>query len=129
MKISSPPTPGIIITGVPSKLHIKSDIIIERILITLDATCFVNDILDIRQQVIGKNKSNTENTPTESKSSYIIKFKSEYIARHIIMLKRRKGLLKVSQVFDCTSSGNIYVNEFLTTEMHSLYFKGSSKTT
>ncbi|KAK0073341.1 hypothetical protein PV325_009858 [Microctonus aethiopoides] len=98
LKISSQPTPEIIISGVPSNLNIETDTIIESILTAIDATRFVNDVIDIRQ-VTGKNKSNTENTTLQSKSSYIIKFKSEHVARHIIMLKRRKGLLKMHTLY------------------------------
>ncbi|KAK0170552.1 hypothetical protein PV328_008389 [Microctonus aethiopoides] len=56
----------------------------------------INDVLDIRQINI-KNQNISESGSVQQKSSYIIKFKSEHVARHIIALKRRKGILTVRQ--------------------------------
>lgn len=119
VNMSSCLLPEILIPGISNQLCIEPDMVVERTLPALNAPQLVNDVLDVRQ-VHAKKKIHTETGSVQLKSSYIIKFKSGHIARHIITPKRREGLLTLSQVFDCSLSGNIYINGFLNPSMHSL---------
>ncbi|KAK0071137.1 hypothetical protein PV326_001633, partial [Microctonus aethiopoides] len=98
--VTTPSSPQIIISGVPNQLNLEPHDMFERTLAELDAPQLVNDVLDIRQVVKNKN-NNSQSMSSNTKSSYIVKFKSEHVVQHIIMLKRRKGSLTIDQVFNC----------------------------
>ncbi|KAK0073919.1 hypothetical protein PV325_009020 [Microctonus aethiopoides] len=87
------------------------------------AETLTTDVLDIRI-VNGKNNANQNDVNNHrTKLSYIVKFKSVYVSRHVIDLKKRKGDLTASEVFDCPLTSKIYINEFLSPRMHSLHCK------
>ncbi|KAK0073230.1 hypothetical protein PV326_013621 [Microctonus aethiopoides] len=90
---------------------------------TLNAETLTSDVLDIRL-VNAKNKTVQNDVDNRRiKLSYIVKFKSVYASRHEIDLKKRKKELTANQVFNCLLASKIYVNEFLSPRMHSLYNK------
>ncbi|KAK0157017.1 hypothetical protein PV327_011457, partial [Microctonus hyperodae] len=95
------------------------------VLASIDAPQLASDVLDVHC-VSSKNNQRSTGVSTsspKSRSSLIVKFKSNLIAKHIINKKRRKGLLKIKDVFNIDTQGNVYVNEFLTSSTHSLYRK------
>ncbi|KAK0071631.1 hypothetical protein PV325_012602 [Microctonus aethiopoides] len=121
--VNSSSSPEIIISGIPAMLNLEPCEITEKVLAALDSPQMNIYVLDTRK-IENKIKSGPNSTGDQNvKSSYIVKFASEHIARHVINLKRRKGLLAVQNVFKCNISGNIYVNEFLTASTHTLYRK------
>ncbi|KAK0074177.1 hypothetical protein PV326_012670, partial [Microctonus aethiopoides] len=104
-------------------LGLDSKVVVENTLNALDAGHLVLDVLDIRP-INSKNKTILEDADRrKTKLSYIVQFKSYYVARYVIRLKKRKGLLSANQVLNCNLVGNIYVNEFLNPQTYALYNK------
>ncbi|KAK0160222.1 hypothetical protein PV328_007650 [Microctonus aethiopoides] len=91
------PSSELIISGIPAELELEP------------------------KQMNNANQNDVNNHRT--KLSYIVKFKSVYVSRHVIDLKKRKGDLTASEVFDCPLTSKIYINEFLSPRMHSLHCK------
>ncbi|KAK0087668.1 hypothetical protein PV326_005084 [Microctonus aethiopoides] len=116
-------SPEMIISGVPIQLAIEPQTVVNNLLRSLNAPHLENDILDIRKISSKNNMSTSTQNDKSSKSSYIVRFKSEHVARHVITLKRRKGILTLKEVFSSNVIGNIYVNEFLPPQVHALYRK------
>ncbi|KAK0160242.1 hypothetical protein PV328_007670 [Microctonus aethiopoides] len=91
------PSSELIISGIPAELELEP------------------------KQMNNANQNDVNNH--RNKLSYIVKFKSVYVSRHVIDLKKRKGDLTASEVFDCPLTSKIYINEFLSPKMHSLHCK------
>ncbi|KAK0074710.1 hypothetical protein PV325_007922, partial [Microctonus aethiopoides] len=109
--------------GIPAELELEPKQMVNQLLMSLKAETLTTDVLDIRI-VNGKNNANQNDVNNHrNKLSYIVKFKSVYVSRHVIDLKKRKGDLTASEVFDCPLTSKIYINEFLSPKMHSLHCK------
>ncbi|KAK0072339.1 hypothetical protein PV325_011525, partial [Microctonus aethiopoides] len=91
----------IIISGVPTQFSKDPRGVANSVLQKLDIPQLMADVLETRL-ISPKNTSITAlPSGRQPKSSFIVKFKSAPIARHMIQEKRRKGTLTVQQLFDC----------------------------
>lgn len=113
----------IIFSNVPAQLSNDLLSVVEKVLSALEAPQLVSDTLQMR-----KINNKTSSSPSSSNKrpnniSFIVRFKSENVARHLINLKRRKGSLSIKQVLDVDVQGSIFENEFLNSTTHVFYRK------
>ncbi|KAK0074770.1 hypothetical protein PV325_007833 [Microctonus aethiopoides] len=113
----------IIFSNVPVQLSNNLHSVVEKVLSALEAPQLVSDILQMRK-INNKTLSSASSSDKRPNNiSFIVRFKSENVARHLINLKRRKGLLSIKQLLDVDVQGSIFVNEFLNSTTHVLYRK------
>lgn len=117
------PSSELIISGIPAQLELEPKQMINQLLMSLKAETLITDVSDIRIVNAKNNSVQNDVNNHRTKLSYIVKFKSVYVSRHVIDLKKRKGELTASEVSDCPLTSKIYVNEFLSPRIHSLYCK------
>lgn len=123
--IASSPTAGITIAGVPTAISDTPLAIASKILATLNVPELTADILDIRQitrkpPLLQNLASNDNHDITKS---FIVNFESPHISYYIIKKRRAHGVLTLRDVFTTELSGNIFINEFLHSDVYNLLRK------
>lgn len=73
----------VIILTVPSQLALDSHTVIDNVLVALDSPQLVSDVLDIRQITRKNMFMHTATTNPPTKTSFIVKYKSKYVARRV----------------------------------------------
>lgn len=108
-------TSELIIDNLPSDCYATRDPtdIVKRVLSLMNLSNLESDILNVRE--FKRNQA-------KGILSLSVFFKSNFIRDHVINIKRKFGVLKLSQVFDEDSGDEtVYINELLPLETYRLY--------
>lgn len=124
----------LVVAGVPCSIARSPREIAELVFASLGVTYLLSDILDVkelRKKALSRAAADSTRVGNEGinikSNSYIVMLKSVQVRDFIISKKRKKPVLKVSDVFADNTPGMIYVNEFLPPEQFSLLIRTKAK--
>ena len=113
-----------VIGGLPCDTILSESEITQKIVQTIGASKFYDDIIFVKKRLVKKHNNTSANTSDLPKTfSIIVRFKSENVRNEVMRLKKLYGDLSVFEIFPDipnSSSNRILINEWLQPHMYKL---------